>query len=78
MESAEMITWDARRCKRCAVPRTEYKVWIEIEEYNLDTADGQTVDAPGSAVATFATYDDAYAFAARMQQHGETLAEREY
>lgn len=46
--------------------RTEkvtYKVWIEIEEYDEDTGVGENVDAPGASVATFATHEDAYAFA---------------
>jgi hypothetical protein len=43
--------------------KTTYKVWIEIEEYNADTEEGRTLDAPGASVAEFETYHQAWEFA---------------
>jgi hypothetical protein len=40
-----------------------YKVWIEIEEYDQLTGCGNDCDAPGGALATFDTFDEAYEFA---------------
>lgn len=45
-----------------------YKVWIDIEEYDTTTEDGVMRDAPGAAVATFATYEAAWRFAAALGQ----------
>lgn len=50
-----------------------YKVWIEIEEYNNETGDSSDMDAPGASVATFKTYKEAYEYAGRLQEIGETL-----
>ena len=41
---------------------TTYKVWLDIEEYDSVTEDGTNVDAPGAALAEFATHEAAYAF----------------
>lgn len=54
---------------------TTYKVWIEIEAFDEETGEGQTYDAPGASVTSFENYDDAYAFAARLQAVGEVLAD---
>lgn len=43
-----------------------YKVWIEIEEYDECTGCGNDCDAPGGALATFGTYEEAYDFAAQI------------
>lgn len=43
-----------------------YKVWIDIEEYDTDTEDGQPCDAPGGSLAEFATYEEAREFAWRI------------
>jgi hypothetical protein len=56
------------------MPKT-YKVWIEIEEFDEETGEGQTLDAPGSSVTSFDNYDDARKFAATLQAVGETLAD---
>lgn len=49
---------------------TEYKVWIEIEQVNEDKDEYIGLDAPDSAVATFTSYPEAWAFAERLQHHG--------
>lgn len=41
----------------------EYKVWLEIEEYDTETGNGKNMDAPGSSLATFENYDAAYGYA---------------
>jgi hypothetical protein len=43
-----------------------YKVWIEIEEYDERTGCGNNCDAPGGALATFGTYEEAYDFAEQI------------
>ncbi len=43
-----------------------YKVWIEIEEYDERTGCGDTCDAPGGALATFGTFEEAYDFAEQI------------
>jgi len=43
-----------------------YKVWIEIEEYDERTGCGNDCDAPGGALATFGTYEEAYDFAEQI------------
>lgn len=52
----------------------QYKVWIEIEEYDTETERGTTLDAPGADVATFDTYDYAYSFASTLQGLGGVIA----
>lgn len=49
-----------------------YKVWIEIEEYDEERQTGETIDAPGAAVATFTTDSQAWRFAEVLQRIGET------
>ena len=43
-----------------------YKVWIEIEEYDNETEEGETLDAPGASVAEFKTSKEALEFAALL------------
>jgi hypothetical protein len=50
-----------------------YKVWVEIEEYDDVEEEGCTLDAPGASVAEFDDYDDAYAFAERLNAAGDTM-----
>jgi len=53
---------------------TSYKVWLEIECYDEATDWSEDMDAPGSALAEFATYEDAYAFACEVTNaHAEPL-----
>jgi hypothetical protein len=43
-----------------------FKVWIEIERFDEKTDSGTTMDAPGSSLATFKTYKEAWDFAERV------------
>jgi hypothetical protein len=43
-----------------------FKVWLEIEQYNEETGDGHELDAPGSYLAEFQTYEEAWEFAERV------------
>lgn len=47
---------------------TTYKVWIDIEEYDELSGSGNDCDAPGGALATFDTYEEAYEFAEQIDQ----------
>ena len=51
----------------CANQKT-FKVWVEIEEYDEVSEQGVDCDAPGGSLATFATYEEAYAFAERIDR----------
>lgn len=52
-----------------------YKIWIEIEEFDEETGEGKTLDAPDAAIVSFDDYNDAYTFASRLQKLGYALAE---
>jgi hypothetical protein len=39
-----------------------YNVWVDIEEYDEVTGRGNDCDAPGGALATFDTYEEAFEF----------------
>jgi hypothetical protein len=43
-----------------------FKVWLEIERYDERTGHGKNMEAPGSSLATFDTYDEAYDYASRV------------
>jgi hypothetical protein len=43
-----------------------FKVWLEIERLNENTGDSQDMDAPGSSLATFDTFDEAWKYAERV------------
>ena len=43
-----------------------FKVWLEIERYNEKTGKGENMDAPGSSLATFDTYQEAWDYAERV------------
>ena len=45
-----------------------FKVWLEIERYNEKTGASQNMDAPGSSLAEFATYEEAWDYAERVTQ----------
>jgi len=53
----------------------EYKVWIEIEEYDSETLEHTNLDAPGAAVAVFDTYERAWKFCELLQERGEQQAQ---
>ena len=50
-----------------------FKVWLEIERYNDRTGDGQDMDAPGSSLATFDTYEEAWDYAERVTRLAEGI-----
>jgi hypothetical protein len=50
-----------------------FKVWLEIERYNERTGDGQDMDAPGSYLAEFATYEEARDYAERVTHIAEDI-----
>jgi hypothetical protein len=50
-----------------------FKVWIEIEQYNEKTGDGQEMDAPGSYLAEFDTYEEAWEYAERITRLAEGI-----
>ena len=52
-----------------------YKVWIEIEEFDTESEEGHTVDAPGGTLVELPTYKEAYDFANRLQIVGEHRAQ---
>jgi hypothetical protein len=49
-----------------APAETTYKVWIDIEEYDELTDCSKDCDAPGGALATFNTYEEAWDFAQQI------------
>lgn len=54
-----------------------YKVWIEIEEYDIEAEEGVTVDALSfPCTATFRTADQAVNFAARLHTVADSIKAR--
>jgi hypothetical protein len=50
-----------------------FKVWLEIERFNEKTGASEDMDAPGSSLATFETYQDAWDYAERVTRIAETI-----
>jgi hypothetical protein len=50
-----------------------YKVWLDIEEYDERTGSGTEMDAPGAELATFATFERAWDYAARLTRLAEGI-----
>lgn len=50
-----------------------FKVWLEIERYNEITGEGENMDSPGSYLAEFGTYDEAWDYAERITRLAETI-----
>lgn len=50
-----------------------FKVWLEIERYDDKSGQGEDMDAPGSSLATFATYEEAWTYAERVTQLAEDI-----
>lgn len=50
-----------------------FKVWLEIERYNDRTGNGHDMDAPGSSLATFDTYEEAWDYAERITSLAEGI-----
>lgn len=43
-----------------------FKVWLEIERYNGRTGRSEDMDAPGSSLAEFNTFEEAWDYAERV------------
>ncbi len=50
-----------------------FKVWLEIERYNEKTGASQNMDAPGSSLAEFATFEEARDYAERVTSLAESI-----
>jgi hypothetical protein len=50
-----------------------FKVWLEIERYNEKTGHSEDMDAPGSSLATFDTYEEAWDYAERITGFAECI-----
>jgi hypothetical protein len=50
-----------------------FKVWLEIERYNERTGHSENMDAPGAALAEFATYEEAREYAERVTRLAEDI-----
>jgi hypothetical protein len=50
-----------------------FKVWLEIERYNEKTGASQNMDAPGSFLAEFPTYEEARDYAERVTRIAEDI-----
>ena len=50
-----------------------FKVWLEIERYNDRTGHSEDMDAPGSSLATFDTYEEARDYAERVTRLAECI-----
>ena len=50
-----------------------FKVWIEIERCHEKTGESQTLDAPGSSLATFDSFDEAWEYAERVTRLAEGI-----
>jgi hypothetical protein len=50
-----------------------FKVWLEIERFNERTGQGEDLDAPGSSLATFHTYEEAWEYAERVTRLAEGI-----
>ena len=53
--------------------RITFKVWLDIERYDAKTDESQTMDAPGSSLATFDTYQEAWDYAERVTRLAEGI-----
>jgi hypothetical protein len=50
-----------------------FKVWIEIERFDEKTGHSEDLDAPGSSLATFSTYKEAWDYAERVTRLAEGI-----
>ena len=50
-----------------------FKVWLEIERYDDETGQGEEMDAPGSSLATFETYEEAWDYAERVSHFADCI-----
>ena len=50
-----------------------FKVWLEIERYNEKTGHSENMDAPGSSLAEFDTFEEAWDYAERVTRLAEGI-----
>lgn len=50
-----------------------FKVWLEIERFNGKTGHSEDMDAPGSSLATFDTFEEAWEYAERVTRLAEGI-----
>jgi hypothetical protein len=50
-----------------------FKVWLEIERLNEKTGASKDMDATGSSLATFDTYEEAWDYAERVTRLAEGI-----
>ena len=50
-----------------------FNVWLEIERFNEKTGRGEDMDAPGSSLAEFDTYEEAWEYAERVTRLAEGI-----
>ena len=50
-----------------------FKVWIEIERFDEKSGHSEDLDAPGSSLATFRTYREAWDYAGRITRLAEGI-----
>jgi hypothetical protein len=50
-----------------------FKVWIEIERFDEKTGRSEDLDAPGSSLATFSTFKEAWDYAERVTRLAEGI-----
>lgn len=50
-----------------------FKVWLEIEQFDEETGHSETLDAPGSSLASFETYEEAWDYAERVTRLAEGI-----
>jgi hypothetical protein len=67
---AEPVT-NQRQPEKGTSPMTKrknitFKVWLEIERFNEKTGDSENLDAPGSSLASFESYEEAWDYAQRV------------
>lgn len=53
--------------------KNSFKVWVEIERINERSGESEDMDAPGSSLATFGTYKQAWEYAQRVTRLAEGI-----
>jgi predicted RNA-binding protein associated with RNAse of E/G family len=54
-------------------PTITFKVWLDIERYNEKTESGELMDAPGSSLATFDSFEEAWDYAERVTHLADNI-----
>jgi hypothetical protein len=50
-----------------------FKVWLEIEQVDEETGESEILDAPGSSLAMFDSYEEAWDYAERVTRLAEAI-----